>query len=400
MARLGRKYSRLPRNPAGSLHRATSASSLSAASAISMTSTPTHVGASASGETGVAGGPVPMSPPPSFRSVASYMPIQPDDPLARSFDMATGEDDEDDDGEDDFYFGRSGSSNTDGSSSSPKVRNGKEAARLLSNENQDNDTVAEEIEFQPSSSSSQSSSSSTTTTISSSSSVASSSHPIHAPANSNDGVFANIMAKPEAGEKPSEEHPPSYEEAAADATPPYWETTILAPGMSSDEVFIDGLPVGNFFNFVWNMLVSMSFQFVGFLLTYLLHTTHAAKNGSRAGLGITLIQYGFYLRSAPDEDTGVGSDANSAQVAAIAASDPNSYNVNAASGTNGSEGSRSPAAGSEWFAYFLMLLGWFILLKSMANFFRARRMEQVILRGPESSNNSNSVATESPENAV
>lgn len=40
------------------------------------------------------------------------------------------------------------------------------------------------------------------------------------------------------------------------------------------------------------MLVSMSFQFVGFLLTYLLHTTHAAKNGSRAGLGITLIQLG------------------------------------------------------------------------------------------------------------
>lgn len=41
----------------------------------------------------------------------------------------------------------------------------------------------------------------------------------------------------------------------------------------------------------------MSFQFVGFLLTYLLHTTHAAKNGSRAGLGITLIQYSFYLRN-------------------------------------------------------------------------------------------------------
>jgi hypothetical protein len=30
----------------------------------------------------------------------------------------------------------------------------------------------------------------------------------------------------------------------------------------------------------------------GFLLTYVLHTTHAAKNGSRAGLGITLIQLG------------------------------------------------------------------------------------------------------------
>ena len=38
------------------------------------------------------------------------------------------------------------------------------------------------------------------------------------------------------------------------------------------------------------------FQFVGFMLTYLLHTTHAAKLGSRAGFGITLIQYGFAMR--------------------------------------------------------------------------------------------------------
>ncbi|KAJ2965417.1 hypothetical protein NUW54_g14125 [Trametes sanguinea] len=30
-----------------------------------------------------------------------------------------------------------------------------------------------------------------------------------------------------------------------------------------------------------------------FVLTYLLHTTHAAKYGSRAGLGLTLIQYGL-----------------------------------------------------------------------------------------------------------
>ncbi|KAK9377433.1 uncharacterized protein V1513DRAFT_100605 [Lipomyces chichibuensis] len=368
MARLGRKYSRLPRNPTGSLHRDPSASSLSAASAISMTSTPANVGVSAPGESGLAGH-VPISPPPSFRSVASYMPIQPDDPLARSFDIPAGEDDVDN-GDDDFFFRRPGSLGTGASSSSPRARSLEEGARLLPKEsNNDNNTVAETIESEPAYASSQSSSPST------SSSVASSSHHIHAPANSNDGVFANIMAKPEAGEKPSEEHPPS------------------------DEIFIDGLPVGNFFNFVWNMLISMSFQFVGFLLTYLLHTTHAAKNGSRAGLGITLIQYGFYLRSAPDEDTGVGSGANSAAAAANAAIDPNSYNVQTSNDTNGPDGS-GPSTGSEWFSYLLMLLGWFILLKSMANFFRARRMEQVILRGPESSNNSNTATAQSPENAV
>ena len=43
--------------------------------------------------------------------------------------------------------------------------------------------------------------------------------------------------------------------------------------------------------------LSFFFQFIGFLVTYLLHTTHAAKYGSRAGLGLTLIQYGFYSRS-------------------------------------------------------------------------------------------------------
>ncbi|KAJ8099916.1 hypothetical protein POJ06DRAFT_254875 [Lipomyces tetrasporus] len=397
MARLGRKYSRLPRNPSGAhpgFHRTSSASSFSAASAISMTSTPANAGVSGSGESGAVG-PVPISPPPSFRSVASYMPIQPDDPLARSFDMPAGDDDNDD-GDDDFFFRRSDTAHAGVSSRAAKARSQEEGVRLLPAEpTNDNNTTAESIESEQAPTSSQSTSPST------SSSVASSSHHIHAPANSNDGVFANIMAKPEAGEKPSEENPPSYEEAAADATPPYWETTIIAPGMSSDEVFIDGLPVGNFFNFVWNMLISMSFQFVGFLLTYLLHTTHAAKNGSRAGLGITLIQYGFYIRSAPEEDTGVGSGANSAAVAASAASDPNSYNVQTATGngTNTSSGSQA-STGSEWFSYFLMLLGWFILLKSMANFFRARRMEQVILRGPEPSNNSNTADVQSPENAV
>jgi hypothetical protein len=49
----------------------------------------------------------------------------------------------------------------------------------------------------------------------------------------------------------------------------------------------------------------VSFQFIGFLLTYLLHTTHAARLGSRAGLGVTLIQYGFALLHAGQSD-GVG----------------------------------------------------------------------------------------------
>ncbi|KAK0546007.1 hypothetical protein OC845_004820 [Tilletia horrida] len=171
-----------------------------------------------------------------------------------------------------------------------------------------------------------------------------------------DGVFGNLSAKPESrnnrrrrrraadnaggdgngagGENPDdrgsdddledETLPPTYQAAAADSAPPYWESTILGgaamagglyplapgglgwtPGGATvgeiEDLILDGLPIGNFFGFAWNLAVSMCFQFVGFLLTYLLHTTHAAKCGSRAGLGITLIQYGYYLHSRASE---------------------------------------------------------------------------------------------------
>lgn len=84
--------------------------------------------------------------------------------------------------------------------------------------------------------------------------------------------------------------------------PSYWETTVHAPlGFDTDVgMIIEDLPTGSLITFVANLFTSFFFQFVGFLLTYLLHTTHAAKFGSRAGLGLTLIQYGFYSRTGDD----------------------------------------------------------------------------------------------------
>ncbi|KAL9012658.1 MAG: hypothetical protein Q9173_002582 [Seirophora scorigena] len=224
-------------------------------------------------------------------------------------------------------------------------------------------------------------------------------------ASSNDGVFANLNAKPERGEKQEEEKPPSYEAAAADATPPYWETTtILAPGFSSpDEVYVEGLPVGSLFSFVWNGMISMSFPYVGFLLTYLLHTTHAAKNGSRAGLGITLIQYGFSVRSSsPPSSSQPG---NAADGAFAQPTDPNSIDFDpntvgdsataaaaaaaamAASqqgtGSAATQSTLSSIANSEWLAYTLMIVGWFILIRAVSDFFKARRHEQLVLQSPE-----------------
>lgn len=100
--------------------------------------------------------------------------------------------------------------------------------------------------------------------------------------------------------------PPSYASAQADAVPPYWDNTVHAPFTpgSAGEILVDSLPTGSLFSFLWNLLISISFQFVGFLLTYLLHTTHAARLGSRAGLGVTLIQYGFALRGRMDVPAG------------------------------------------------------------------------------------------------
>jgi len=191
----------------------------------------------------------------------------------------------------------------------------------------------------------------------------------------------------------------TYEQAAADAAPPYWETTILAPGLGGpDDVYVDGLPVGSVFSFIWNGMISMSFQLVGFLLTYLLHTTHAAKNGSRAGLGITLIQYGFYMKgSASDPSPGNPNDSSYSQPP-----DPNSHNfdpntvvaVPGSDGTSsGGNGGWSDVGGSEWLAYVLMIVGWFILIRSVSDFLRARRHEQLVLQSPERGLNVPVIAT-------
>lgn len=140
-------------------------------------------------------------------------------------------------------------------------------------------------------------------------------------------------------------------------------------------------------------MISMSFQWVGFLLTYLLHTTHAAKNGSRAGLGITLVQAGFSLKSSsygtpsdPSNDPSFGqpSDPNSHDF------DPPSIPNDAASAAAASAMAESSSsstlysvASSDWFAYVLMIVGWFILIRAVSDFFKARRHEQLVLQSPD-----------------
>lgn len=198
-----------------------------------------------------------------------------------------------------------------------------------------------------------------------------------------DGVFSNLAAKPEANAPEKEEMPPTYEQAALDAAPPYWEQTILAPGLLGDEVYVEGMPVGSFFSFIWNGMISMSFQFVGFLLTYLLHSTHAAKNGSRAGLGITLIQYGFYMKGT--SDSAAGGMASSEDGDGYASPpDPNVHDFDPGAVTGDKNGGGvSDMQSSEFVAYILMIVGWFILIRAISDYLRARRHEQLVLQSPD-----------------
>lgn len=211
--------------------------------------------------------------------------------------------------------------------------------------------------------------------------------------NGNDGVFANISAKPQVEE---EEQLPSYEQAAADPPPPFWETTIMAPGLGSDEVFIDGLPVGTFFAFIFNAMVSTSLQLLGFLLTYLLHSSHAAKNGSRAGLGVTLIQYGFAVRSQPDDVTGGAPPQESEP------KDPNNYQFDAnGDAANEVAANAESISQNEWLSYIFMIVGWFILIRALTDYLRARRTEAVVLASPDRGLGVAVVAeNETPERAV
>ncbi|KAJ6598932.1 hypothetical protein DFH09DRAFT_970877 [Mycena vulgaris] len=224
--------------------------------------------------------------------------------------------------------------------------------------------------------------------------------------NNNDGVFANVTAKPSrpvviqdgdstylVPEDTRAEPPPSYASAQADAVPQYWETTVhapFAPG-TAGEMIIDSLPTGSLFSFLWNMLVSISFQFVGFLLTFLLHTTHAGRLGSRAGFGVTLIQYGFALRSkgeaSEEETTGNSWTWGNARPTFATAAEAAAYYNGTGDGSIATPTTLSQEqantivadATAEWFSFFLMTVGWFILLTSVLGFWRVKRWERGVM---------------------
>lgn len=69
--------------------------------------------------------------------------------------------------------------------------------------------------------------------------------------------------------------------------------------------------------------------------------------------------------------------------------DPNSHDFdpNAVGGATSSASVATPATAGitsgDWLAYGLMIVGWFILIKSISDFVRARRHEQLVLQSPD-----------------
>lgn len=122
-------------------------------------------------------------------------------------------------------------------------------------------------------------------------------------------------------------------------------------------MIIDELPTGPFVTFIMTALVSWFFQFPGFLLTYLLHGTHAGRFGAQAGLALTLIQYGFGATMGREiNDSPYGEDEGGGIVPVPSEPVP----------TDGTPVESLPAddvlppmysAGHEWISFLLMTVG-------------------------------------------
>jgi hypothetical protein len=180
------------------------------------------------------------------------------------------------------------------------------------------------------------------------------------------------------------------------------------------------------------VIVSASFQFVGFLLTYVLHTTHSAKYGSRVGLGITLLQFGFNLRSRAEELIETGQFPNDPSDPNINYSDANEDEIAAGNAITAFYGPNIPwptpfrnldnpdgppvimhnlheaelyaiahnqtlvemlhlpspqdvGRANEWFSFIMMSMGWFIVLTSLGGLWRVKRFEAGLKRAQRES---------------
>jgi len=131
-------------------------------------------------------------------------------------------------------------------------------------------------------------------------------------------------------------------------------------------------------------------------MTSVLASTHAARFGSRAGLGATLIQTGYYMTQ-QDNQVQEGTvwpgpadvyDASKAASSAQATSAPGVMS----DGMSSAEFS----AITQWLSFFLMAIGWLILLSSILGFWRVKRFERSFQQSNARSAHPSTAATTPP----
>lgn len=163
-----------------------------------------------------------------------------------------------------------------------------------------------------------------------------------------DGVFANMAAKPEipshseGASSQQQEELPTYADVADDRAPDYGlSSVVFLP--NDDTPLVDGIPMGTFLHFLMGAIVSYTFQLVGFILAFVFAVSHAGRSGARVGLGINMVQYGTYLSRSVDDQ---------------------GYLRNA----GGS--SEDDSSSSSFLSYFLMLMGWIIIIQALVDYYR------------------------------
>ena len=123
-------------------------------------------------------------------------------------------------------------------------------------------------------------------------------------------------------------------------------------------------------------------------MTYLLHTSHAAKQGSRFGLGLTFIGYAYSMRPR-NVDVKVGKDKTADR---IKIENPNDYNdlQIPEDGTEMDNFESSLSHGLEekkqswsFITIFAALLGIFIAIKSIYDYVKVKKMERKYLSQEE-----------------
>lgn len=195
-----------------------------------------------------------------------------------------------------------------------------------------------------------------------------------------DGVFSNMAAKPvpldDAGKmapnaalspngpdsEPPQDLPPMYSEVLlaerpSEPVPPYAEETLVSSIVENGDLLIDGLPVGTAAQFFVTLFISALFDFVGYFMTSILATSHASRQGSRAGLGATLIRIGLLLKYKSDQEefpTGPGLSHH--------------------------EVIRRQA---EWISVIFIAAGAFIMAKANGEFIRVCYLRRLLLSSPE-----------------